>query len=322
MNKAQLERKMHNDGLRRVRYFNQRENDVEFHPPEENHSNRMLSNDAPLDPEFNLRSVFYIPNKEHKNLIQIFNDHQIPEHMWPDLTWTYLNMCFAAGNALWSDNYHRNLQSNQKENFELLDLLEEILNQKKILRGFTLETRNVVGEQKYGPLTAKKFKGYVSAQFLEKILYKYKELSDYKIAKQSYDHLKENGFSDMVMGYKNHEKHKQSYYSNVIFDFLRQELFRPAYDLLNEWDKFAAIHKKMNRQYSRNKRFLFIGKLMLLSGLISSKKEMIDTEIIDLIKKKLATKLQNEKKSLRGIRERNNKSTDGRYEAINVTSYF
>jgi len=326
MNKAQLERKIKQDGIRRVNYFIRKGNDVVFNRPIKEVFFDPLGHDKPFDPDAKPINVFYIPQDEYKKLMQIFKDHEIPEYLYTDLTWAYLNMCFASTNALFRDKFHRDLNAKRKELYKLFDLLEEILSKKKILRGFTLETRDILGERKFGPLKSKKFSGHIAARFIEDVINKFKEAKMYEMLQREREEIYEKyGFTDSTSGKKNHEKQSQQYYCNVLFDYLRQELFRPAYNaysnVLSDPKKFEGIFKKMSRKYSRNKRYLFIGKLMIFSGLIQDK-ELIDSEIIDQIEKKLLPKLQKEKKHIAEVEERNRQSTDGSIEILNVITLF
>ena len=107
----------------------------------------------------------------------------------------------------------------------------------------------------------------------------------------------------------------QTYFANVLLDYIREFLCTSHYQFLPDEKKFVAEAKRLKTIYSRRRMFLFIGKLMILSGLLTMKKksaeEEMDDKIIQVIQKKLSPKLRAEKRKLKAIREHNQNPTDG-----------
>jgi len=283
MKKVEFERKMFQDSIRRVSYFTKRENSIEFERPKEYYGNIMFGNDRPFK-DHKPQNVFYIPKEEYQSIVKLFQDFDLKEELWPDLTWAYLNMCFAKGNAVWNDNFDKEYNLKLMECYKLLDLLEEIKSGKKRVVEFTFVTKEIIDKKSFGRSVNKRFKGHIASQFLESVLVKYKEIQSYEVLNMTYELFKIHGDSDMRRGYKNHEKMSQSYYCSVIFNYLRPKL------LVHSHFKNDKEFLKIFGNYSQNKLFLFVGKFIQLSGLLQTKDDTTDIELTDLIKKKLAKK--------------------------------
>jgi hypothetical protein len=142
----------------------------------------------------------------------------------------------------------------------------------------------------------------------------YQNAKDYPVFESIYDARKNYGKADIFMGYKNHEKHHQSFYSSSLFNYLRNGLFSDLFDLLSDQKRYTEELKRLKKLYSRRKMFLFIGKLMELSSFLLMKPGAIDDDIIENIEKKLTSKLRSEKRKQQQIKEHNEKPVDGMIE--------
>lgn len=173
-----------------------------------------------------------------------------------------------------------------------------------------LGRRDERGWLNLGPIKSKKLKGHVAVQFIEEVLQNYKEAKRYSNAQRTHEHRQKYGKPDMFFGHKNSAKHSQSFYSGVIFDYLRQHLFSGLFDLLSDQEKYKVEQTRLHKKFSRRKMFLFIGKLMILSGLLEVKEDTFDDDIIETIEKKLRPKLRSDKRKKQEIEDHNKNPTD------------
>ncbi|MBK6482327.1 MAG: hypothetical protein IPG01_04140 [Chitinophagaceae bacterium] len=338
LNKNQIQKNIDDDFKRKWAYIIPHDGTVEFAPPLEHPLNRMLAHNKPMvkvdaegkfsqTGELGHLNFYHIPETKYKAVVALLNEFNMPEQMHPDLIWAFLNMAFASCEATFSTNFYEELHW-KKEMFQALDMLEEFVQNKLLLRGVVfeyherLEGTNERGVPNFGNLKSRKFKGHIAAQFIQRVLQNYEATKDYEIVKMSYDHRQQYGESDMFMGHKNAEKHSQSYYSSVIFDYLRQYLFNSAFDLLGDHAKYVGEVKRLKKLYSRRKMFLFIGKLMILSGLLKVRPTSLNEDIIENIEKKLLSKLRANKRHLQSIHDKNLKSKDGWVEITPFHEFF
>ena len=335
-NSIEIQKKMDADNARKFSFVIKKKGDIEFHTPPENHLNRMLFYNNPLfrlDEKGKLSptgllghiKTYYIPKSTHDKLTKLLKDYKIPNNLNADLTMAFLNMFFSSCEATFTDNFHKVLEINNNEFFKALEFLEELAQDKKLLRGVSFEYKEVTkkdDKKTFGRLKSIKYKGHIAAQFIEKVLQNYKQIPNYSTYQSSYDHHKKYGKSDRLMGHKNAEKHYQSFFASAIFDYLRKHLFSSAFEHFGDDEKFQDSIKKLKQQYSRRKMFNLIGDLMILSGLLTLKNGYDSEDIIENIEKKLTPQLRNEKKNLQGMAQRNRSSSDGRIEAMPFHNLF
>lgn len=328
LNQIELNKKV-DDGLRRrFTYIVPNSDKIEFISPEENHLNRMLNHNPVLrnvdengksceSGAFGQVKVFYLSSKEHSELIKLFEDFGIPNKAHRDLLLAYLNMVIAACEAPHANSSYQEQDKTKDELVQTMNFLETLGKDDYWLRGLTLEyqkkldKKGTPGKNVYGPLKSFKIKGHVAVQFLEMVLQNYKAAKNYSIAKDIADMYIQYGKPDIFMGHKNAEKHSQSYYSSILFTYIRRELFSGAFDFLSDNEKYQEEVKRLHQLYPRNRIFLFIGKLMAMSGLLGLKPDSDDIAITETIRKKLRPRLQNEKKKQQQISEHNANPTDG-----------
>lgn len=338
LNQVEINKKIDADFLRKYSYFIPDDNSVHFVAPEENHLNRMLGHSKPHvkidtegkfsgDGELGQLRHYYIPKQEHQKVLQLLEEFKMPKKMHSDLIWAYLNMFISACEATFHNNFHSEHEKSQKELFETLDFLNSLADKKTGLISISLEysdrllptaksTRNL------GPSKNKRIKGTAAISLLEKVLQSYQNAKDYPVFDSIYDARKKYGKADLFMGYKNHEKHHQSFYSSSLFNYLRNGLFTDLFDLLSDEKKYTEEVKRLKKLYSRRKMFLFIGKLMELSSLLSMKPGAIDDDIIENIEKKLTPRLRSEKRKQQQIIEHNKNPVDGMIEIQKFEELF
>ncbi len=338
LNQVEIKAKIDSDLLKRYTHLFPSKKSIEFKLPEKHNLNRFLFHSLTLQKvdaegkfsiEGSLGEVLYyhIPSSKHKELISLFNTFNIPEGMHNDLTVAYLSMFFSHCLAFYETNFNEEFETNQRELFASIDFLENCTNDKIALRGISFEFNEVLsvnndtGKKEYGNLKSKKFKGYVAVQFIESILTLYKQSKGYDSFNSLYDIRKKYGKSDSFMGHKNAEKHSQSYFSTFLLEYLTNGLYSPVFQFLGT-PEYEAEVKKLKALYSRRKIYLFIGKLMKLSELLTEKENGVDDEIIEVIEKKLTPLSKAKKSRVQGIKNRNENSTDGTYEITKFSDLF
>ena len=330
LNQIEINKKIDDDFRRKYSYIKPNDQSIHFTPPMENHLNRMLGHSKPLakvdtngkfsaNGELGQLQHYYIPKQEHAKVLQLLMEFKMPKKMHHDLIWAYLNMFFSSCEATFNNNFHFEYERDQKELFQVLELLKSLAGKQAALRSISIEYSDrlpdtIKNPQNFGPSKSKKIKGTAAISLMEKVFQSYENAKDYSVFKSIYDARKEYGKADLFFGYKNHEKYSQSFYSSALFNYLRNGLFGGAFDLLNDPPKYVTEIKRLKKLYSRRKIFLFIGKLMELSGLLSMKPRALDDDVIENIEKKLTPKLRTEKRKQQQIREHNENPTDGLIE--------
>ncbi len=331
-NKNQIEQRITQDFKRKFIYIlpgkNKKEIVINARPMEF----RGLFHDSPLmtvSPEGKFAvdgtlgdlKYYYIPNGEYESLLKLFNDFEIPETSHFILTVLFLSMVFASCKAAHENNFNKEMEQKDKELCKALDFLEEFEKGILILDKITLETKEILipasrgVHAKLAPKKITKFHYNLANQLIRYALMNYKQAENFNIYKDMSEGYKKYG-RDMFMGHKNSEKQSQSYYSKVIFDYLRQNLYRSAFQFWGQFHEYNAEVKRLKAIYPRKHLFLFIGKLMVLSKLLPVKESKLDEDIIESIEKKLRPYIKQEEEKIKRIEERNKNSTDGSYEAI------
>jgi hypothetical protein len=287
LNAVQNEKKIRNDLVSFIQTFLiQSQDKIEFSPPVENHVNRFLSNDKPIfkinsEGKFSVNGTlgqpkfYYFEPANHKALLKIFADFNIPLRVHADLIWAFLNMSCAATQSTHIDSFNKELNREIDELIKAMDLLSEFESNKTQLQSLTL---------KFKQRDEIEIKGHVALQFFRDVLHNYKDIKEFETPKLIYDQFKQYGHPDMKYGHKNHSAHKQTYYAHVIFKYLRNELFRIEQVIINDRAKCIEEVKRLRRLYSHDRIYLFIGRLMVLSGLM---KDTTDDLLKDRIKKKM-----------------------------------
>jgi hypothetical protein len=333
-----LDKKLAEDGARRNSFLIKREGMIEFKNPEENNLNRFLMHDRPflsidngrasIDGPLGIPLFYYFDPTEYERVIALFKRFEIPEPLFEDLLAAFLSLVFAETTAAFKANFHHEMAWKQKEASQVIELLAEFAADRKLLREVSLGYREILEPAErnkrpvLGKLITKKIKGHIAIQFIEKVLQAYKSIEAYEIQKKWEDMVKEYGVSDPNMGYKNPEKLAQSYYASVIFDYLTNNLYNTAFDLLGKPDEYEKEVIRLKKLYSHRKVFQFIGELMILSGLLNVKEGTDKEDIIEVIEKKLVKKLRGIKKRIKEIEENNKKSVDGKVEAVPFHWFF
>lgn len=124
--------------------------------------------------------------------------------------------------------------------------------------------------------------------FLEDLFTLFNQVPIYEILSQFAASQKERRNNTPYMGHKNSQKQAQSYYANALINHFKKTLFLPDLQLMDEPEKFKEYIESKGL-YSERKLYIFIGRLMLLSGLLKDHEDSSVDVIADLIKKKIST---------------------------------
>lgn len=337
-NQNDIEKKIKADTIRKFTYLIEGKHRTEFVLPAQNPSNHFLFHDDPLmnvsedgrflqEGELGSPKYFYISKIENEILQSLYTEFSMPVEIHDDLTTAFLSMVFASCTITYSSNFHKEYIWKMKELEKIFDLLEQLEQDNLLLHAITIEYKEKLNNHTrtkpgYGQPKFTKIKGHIAVQFIEKILENFKQIKGIENFERRYQSQKTYGPVDPFMGHKNAEKQSQSYYASVIVEYLRPKLFNPLFDLLSNSLAYKKEEMKLRRKYSRRKLSLFIGKLMIQSGLLKLKDDASDEDIIDNLEKKLFPKLKSEKRKLVEIEKNNKIAKDGRIEIIQFDKLF
>lgn len=315
-----VKRQIRAGSLKKYSYLIKKPGTIEFALPQENSLNHFLFRNKPIVKVDNGKfsqtgqlgspQLYYISKTEYTQLIKLFNEYFIPENLHSSLITAFLNMNFAAADAVYTTQFHGDYSKKMTEASILLELLEEFSQDKLLLKcvEFVIERqteKHTPIQPSYGKPQTVKINGHVANQMIEKVLGNYKNVGDYSIFLTIQELNKSENKSDPFMGYKNAEKQSQGYYCWAIMDYLNKTLFNSAFTLYENQTEFHKALKHLRRLYSKNKLMLFIGRLMISAGLLKLKDEYENKDIIDNIKKKLNPHFKAKRKELEEIKKNN-----------------
>lgn len=304
VNQRQVEQRAKKDRLKRLPYIVPSKNTVEFVAPAETHFNRMMGHNVPLQKvtlegvlstDGRLGSVryYYIPKGVHQNLTSLIQQFHLPATIHNDLIWVFLNMFFAATEAVYSTNFYKNFDKQCQQQVEILEFFEQLADGSNEI----VDTKISYRKKGAPPKTTKvlNLESEIVLPVLLAGIPAFQATEFYKAMKPFLDVYRQEPKHDLFFGHKNAEKHWQSYYAGVIYEYLQNTVFAGLSSVPKE--QLEQETKRLKKLFSQRKRFLFIGKLMELAGLLSSMEAKDDAGIIEVIKKKLASRLKSESES-------------------------
>lgn len=324
--------------IKKFSYLLKKTGTIEFALPQQNSLNHFLFHNIPLvkvdeegkfskNGKLGSPQVYYIPKTEYAELIELFKEYHIPDNLHNSLVVAYLNMSFAAADATYTTQFHGEYKQKMKEASALLELLEDFSQDKISLKNIEFEIqkqteKNGITQSTYGSSKTIKMSGHIAMQMIEKILGNYKNAKEYSIFSTIQEISKPENETDSFMGHKNAEKQSQSYYCWAITDYLNKNLFNSAFLLYENQPAFQKELKRLRLLYSKNKLMLFIGKMMIATGLLKLKGEYEKEDIIDNIKKKLTPYFRQKRQTLAEIKKHNTNPADGMIQVIPVDLLF
>lgn len=291
----------------------QREDSIEFIVPVLHHSNirfypglpvLRISSEGKFDnnsEHYGIPTFFYIPKVIFDQIQNLFAEFKIYKSLHETLILAFISMFLTRCWAPYRDSVSKKYAAGSRELSSLINLFEDIRNGKTEITKFNLEYRNFEEglnanrNRNIGPTYFKKITNAQSILFLEEIIKNYKQNLEN-------DHILENGElalkssnKSLFSSSKNHLKYSQNYYAHSLYYYLNDYIYSETnqYDTASE--EFSLLMKELSRFYKTNRKLLFIGKLMILSGLITVKNYQNDTNIIDHLKKQLKNTLKQEK---------------------------
>lgn len=332
-----INRQIKDGALKKYSYLIKKAGAVEF-VPQKNSLNHFLFHNMPMvkvDSEgkfsqtgqLGTPKVFYVSKKAHAGLIELFEEHFIPNSLHNSMIAAFLNMNFAAADAMYITKFHGEFNQKITEASILLDLLEEFSQDKLLLKSVDLVVerqteRHSPTSPSYGKSQTVKFNGHVATQIIEKVLGNYKNVADYSIFSKLPEFNSPENKAEPFMGHKNAAKQSQSYYCWAIMDYLNKTLFNSAFSLYENQPLFEKELKRLRRLYSKNQLMLFIGQLMIRASLLKLKEGYENKDIIDNIKKKLTPHFKAKKEELENIKKSNASRIDGMIQVIPIDLLF
>jgi len=234
-------------------------------------------------------SRFFVPAIEMRKAKSLLEKFKIPEDRHADLTWSYLNMAFAGSEATASDQEYSSLDQNLDRLHQTLDFLKEVADQELKITYIHIDatTTERGKNSRPGEKRTIKMTGRLDIGFMEDLLALYPKVEAFESINIFHEVEKKHGKSDHHMGHKNAQKHAQSYYAGMIFDYLIKTLFESLGALVGDMPTLKSETDRLQKCYPRRRLYLFIGRLMELSGLLLLPEDYCDDSLIDLIKKKV-----------------------------------
>jgi|GEM_PF-3305095 len=304
-----VEKEVKEGKRKRITYLVERSGAVEFNPPPTTHWNRGLANHSTLERVDETGKLafpgklgnvtrYFIPKKELADVQSLFSRFQIPVELYPDLTWCYLNIAFAATNAAASDQFMINHDSQLLDLRKLLDILAMLeAGTAKITTGeISYTTTAAVKSGKAPTVKTLKLKGPLDTGFLEDVLKPYNQVKETAMLEEFSRSAVKKPEDRLVtgnMGHKNAQKHAQSYYANQLYAYLIKNVFQSLTAYFSDRPRLKEETDKLKKIYSDRQLCKFIGDLMIAAGLLPPPKNYPDEAdaLIDLIKKKIAGQL-------------------------------
>jgi hypothetical protein len=300
----ELQKAIRTDRMKKISYHIPTKGSVEFNPPEVTHWNRMLANHKPmekvdstgkLDMKGKLGHVkrFFIDEKELHRLQALFQRFHIPNSLYRDLTWCYLNMVFAQTDVRIGEQYAANLNHSMKALYKFFDLLHGLTADEYKIEAATISVKVVNKKGKATATEKLKMLGPLDTGFLEDVLKLFSQVEAFPAIDAFYQ-IEKNKNADRLprnMGHKNAEKHAESYYANALIDYLWRNVFHSLGELSGDMDRLRKETDRLKALYSDRQLCLFIGLMMRQAGLLPTAEDADDDALIDLIKKKVGGRL-------------------------------
>ncbi len=251
-----------------------------------------------------------IPPEKLKKLLILFESLNIRDLLKPIITWCFMSMYFASLSASKAIFLSKWLKENHSECFDLLDFLQNLKENKKLIQ--SVQFKYVDDIQDNSPLSPQKkkitksFKSPIAAIFIQAALQSFDKASSYDTNWYELFNLlkvrKENGNEYEPYLLKRRSDKANYYLFGLIYLLLKYHVkeennpFSDNQPVVAEW----PIIEEHEKKYSNRDLYLFVGKLLELSGLIEltktkNKDKYYDVEdeeelIIDLIEKRMKKK--------------------------------
>lgn len=266
--------------------------------------------------------IYYIPKSKYSELIHVFEEYNFPQNIKNDLTYNHINMHFAANSSHVKTKIENNLDKGYNELIHILKILEKAANNEIVLERLSIDYRYKETCQKNNtnPVTNIKFQHYLSLNLILDLMKNYRSIDDIDINESLAEYSLNKKNSPKV--FKNKLKEFQSRYARNLFSYIRHYVSGLAFDEFSQTTNWEQSIKTIKKQFPRNKLYLIVGKLMIISELLEMKENYIDDDIIDVIRKKIEKSLQSERKGNVSIDEQNKESNSNKIIGTNLDSLF
>lgn len=235
---------------------------------------------------------FYISKDENISLENLFHEFNIPSNLWGTLKLAWLNMVFSNLLALRKDTIGSTNKKAMTDLYRSYDFFQEIAQGAIKVESFSInhsipEPSGASGEVK----KTTQFKGYLSSDFLLRILKDFFESDKNRGLKMMYDQNRNADWTNLdKRGTKqNNKSHSISLYTTALRFFFSSELFFCDIPQVDQVVDFESLRKKHKRLWPDNRIDQFIGRLMILSGLdqdIHNENDDVKNEIVSVRQKK------------------------------------
>jgi hypothetical protein len=298
--KIEINREIEKNNIERARYLAPLKSSVEFIAPVESQLTRGLFMDVPFyeSKELGLHQPkkFYLDPAEIEKLEKLFLEFDIPETMWHDLKFSWLNMVFAAKIALRKDQIERDQNAAMEDFIRAFELVKEISTEDKLVREFSITWKQKKEDGNWGAENTTTFKTHIASNLLMDLLSSYKHSKQFSTFSSMYGQFKDaNPITLTLKGNrKNSKSDRVNFYSIELYKYLRSCLFEPPYGLVLDedgWKEYMAYYKNQGKKYPDRRLYLFIGRLMVLAELTDDVEgeisEIGDGTIRERIRKKI-----------------------------------
>lgn len=316
---SQIQKKLTSDLLSKWEYIIESEKSKEFVIPPETKWNKMLTLISPIakvdsygrfspDGKMGSLTTYFIPIDQFSAVKACLEEFDIADEFHDDLIWVFLNMVFAASEASAETNFKHEVYTNHNSWINAFGILDSLADEKYSLKELALEyeaeSNNSSKRGSADSIKSKiiRFKEKNVLELFIKMIQHYKTSDAYELAKISFDFVTEVGVHPPFEGYKNVAKKWQSYFSVVIYYYLAFQGNESKLGVIEGWINENLSDSNSKIGLSNRKIYLLIGKLMLLSGLISVKEKTIrnnslDEALIDTVGKKIQPEIKSKKET-------------------------
>jgi|GEM_PF-4686274 hypothetical protein len=229
---------------------------------------------------------YYIPKQLHASLISLFQGLNLKEELQPILLMAFASMATAAANAPKFELFLKQTKQQKNDVMSLLGMLDDLKLNKKKICSIHFKYHDIINgnsSKKHSPFT---ISGALPADFFQSILAFYEQTPLYGMYKNIKDFESSGKNFDPPQSLKSKNK-KSDYYAQGLMLFLLKFHIKgisiantePFDDPRLRWPDFSADELK---KFKIEDLYLFVGKMLELSGLIEYKPKKEEAALKDL----------------------------------------
>jgi hypothetical protein len=251
---------------------------------------------------------YYIPKQQYNSLISLFTGLNLKEELHPILFMAFASMCLAAARAPKFEWFLKQTNQQKDELIDLLRLLEELKSNKKVICSVHFKYHDIVDGKRSSEHLPYTIKG-VPADFLQSVLSFYEQAPNFSIYKSIADHSSIAKKFDPPQTMKGRNKKIDYYTQGLMLFLLKFHIKGIGISSTESFDdprlRWPELSDEESKRFKMEDLYLFIGKMLELSGLIEykPKKEeatlkglkIDDEHLIERVRKKWANKPESPK---------------------------